>query len=141
MLKQSKSGMTLIEVMVAIAIFGIVMVTVFPAVLVLNLMNNYSYERLDTTFIAQEQMEAIVFQSRNDSFNNLRSYIINTMGYAEVETSPSYVFSKSETNYTISITITQIGNSRLYNLLVLVTSSTTDIAGNRSQLETTISLN
>jgi prepilin-type N-terminal cleavage/methylation domain-containing protein len=141
MRKISKRGMTLIEVMVAIAIFGIVMVTVFPAVLVLNLMNNYSYEKLDTTFIAQEQMEAVVFQSRSESFNNVRSYIINTLGYTETQTSPSYIFTKIETNYTVTLTLTQIGNSRLYNLLVLVTSSTADIAGNRSQLETTISLN
>jgi prepilin-type N-terminal cleavage/methylation domain-containing protein len=137
----NKRGMTLIEVVVAIAIFGIVMVTIFPAVLVLNLMNTYSFERIDTTFIAQEEMETVVFQSRNESFNNVRNHILNTMGYTEVQTSPSYIFSKSESNYTITLTLTQSGNSSLYQLLILVTSNTTDIAGNRSQLETIISLN
>jgi prepilin-type N-terminal cleavage/methylation domain-containing protein len=141
MRKLGKGGMTLIEVVVAIAIFGIVMVTIFPAVLVLNLMNTYSYEKLDTAFIAQEEMEAIVSLSRNESFNNVRNYIINTKGYALTGSAPSYIFSKSEVKYTITITLTQIDNSRLYRLLILVTSSTTDIAGNRSQLETIISLN
>jgi prepilin-type N-terminal cleavage/methylation domain-containing protein len=141
MRKIGKGGMTLIEVMVAIAIFGIVMVTIFPAVLVLNLMNTYSYEKLDTTFIAQEQMEEIVFQSRSESFNTVRDYIINTLGFTETSTDPSYIFSKAESNYTVTITLTPSGNSRQYNLLVLVTSSTSDIAGNRAQLETIISLN
>ncbi|MBS3971439.1 MAG: type II secretion system protein [Erysipelotrichia bacterium] len=145
MRKLSKGGMTLIEVVVAIAIFGIVMVTIFPAVLVLNLMNTYSYEKLDTAFIAQEEMEAIVSLSRNESFNNVRDFIINTRGYTLTFSDPHYIFTRNESNYTITITMTQIDNSRLYNLFILVTSSTTsstvDIAGNRTQLETIISLN
>ena len=144
MRKLSKGGMTLIEVVVAIAIFGIVMVTIFPAVLVLNLMNTYSYEKLDTTFIAQEAMEEIINESRNNTLTNVRSKIVN-MGYSlQSSTETEFNYIRSEQNYSIAITLTKIGETRLYKVLIVVTSSTTgstvDISGERAQLETFVSL-
>jgi prepilin-type N-terminal cleavage/methylation domain-containing protein len=140
----NKRGMTLIEVVVAIAIFGIVMVTIFPAVLVLNLMNTYSFEKLDTTYIAQEDMEEIIFESRNNSLDNVRSYISNTMNYtflADESTTSMFVYQRVDARYTISVSLTQIDSTELYQLMVAVSSSTNEIEGERVQLETIISLN
>ena len=135
----NKKGMTLIEVVVAIAIFGIVMVTIFPAVLVLNLMNTYSFEKLDTTYIAQQEMEKIIFESRTKNINNLRTYLVDEMDYTFDNTIvTSFVYHKEFSNYTITVTFTQFEASNLYNLIVVVDSSTNDIEGERVQLETMI---
>ena len=135
----NKKGMTLIEVVVAIAIFGIVMVTIFPAVLVLNLMNTYSYEKLDTTYIAQQEMEKIIFESRSRNLENLRTYLDDVMEYTQDNTVlTSFVYHKDFTNYTITVSLTQFETSNLYNLIVIVESSTNDIEGERVQLETMI---
>ncbi|MBS3991301.1 MAG: type II secretion system protein [Erysipelothrix sp.] len=139
----NKRGMTLIEVVVAIAIFGIVMVTIFPAILVLNLMNTYSFEKLDTTYIAQEDMEEIIFESRNNSLVNVRNYILNTMNYTfqvDESTASRFVYQRVDARYTISVTLTQINSTRLFQLMVAVSSSTNEIEGERVQLETIISL-
>ncbi len=140
----NKRGMTLIEVVVAIAIFGIVMVTIFPAVLVLNLMNTYSFEKLDTTYIAQEDMEEIIFESRNNSLDSVRSYILNTMNYTfqvDESTASRFVYQRVDARYTITVSLTQIDSTRLFQLMVAVSSSTNEIEGERVQLETIISLN
>lgn len=135
----NKKGMTLIEVVVAIAIFGIVMVTIFPAVLVLNLMNTYSYEKLDTTYIAQQEMEKIIFESRTRNITNLRTYIDDVMEYTYDNTVlTSFVYHKDFTNYTITVSFTQFDSTNIYNLIVIVESSTNDIEGERVQLETMI---
>jgi len=135
----NKKGMTLIEVVVAIAIFGIVMVTIFPAVLVLNLMNTYSYEKLDTTYIAQQEMEKIIFESRTRNLSNLRTYLDDVMGYThDSSVLTSFVYHKDFTNYTITVSFTQFESTNLYNLIVIVESSTNDIEGERVQLETMI---
>ena len=140
----NKRGMTLIEVVVAIAIFGIVMVTVFPAILVLNLMNTYSFEKIDATYIAQEEMEKIIFESRsvNNTIADIQTKIVS-MGYSlqvDESTSSKFVYLKIEENYSISVTLTQRGTTRLFDLLILVSSDTNDIEGARTQLETIVSL-
>lgn len=143
MRRLNRRGMTLIEVVVALAIFGIVMVTIFPAVLVLNLMNTFSFERLDTAFIAQEAMEEIIFESRDNSRIGIRDYIVNQMGYTLISSNPNFEFEFQEANYTITITLTQINSTSLHTLLIIVSSSTTgniDISGDRTQLETIVSL-
>lgn len=141
MRRLNRRGMTLIEVVVAIAIFGIVMVTIFPAVLVLNLMNTFSFERLDTAFIAQEAMEEIIFESRDNTFANVRAFIENN-GYTVIlDNAPTRIeYSRNESNYTISVILTRVDTTTLFNLMVIVSSSTTDIAGDRTQLETIVSL-
>jgi len=136
----NKKGMTLIEVVVAIAIFGIVMVTIFPAVLVLNLMNTYSYEKLDTTYIAQQAMEEIIFESRTSSLANLRTHIDDNMGYTQDNSViDSLIYRQNFSNYNVSIEIKQYETTNLYNLIIIVESTTNDIAGDRVQLETLIS--
>lgn len=139
----NKRGMTLIEVVVAIAIFGIVMVTIFPAVLVLNLMNTYSFEKLDTTYIAQQAMEEIMFESRDSNLADLKSYISSMMNYTldlDDTVAKKVVYQRVEERYTISVTITQIEETKLYQLMVAISSSTNEIEGERVQLETIISL-
>lgn len=141
MRRLNRRGMTLIEVVVAIAIFGIVMVTIFPAVLVLNLMNTFSFERLDTAFIAQEVMEEVIFESRDNTLANVRTFIESNGYTVTLDNTPTRIeYSRSESNYTVSVILTRVDTTTLFNLMVVVSSSTTDIAGDRTQLETIVSL-
>lgn len=52
-------GLTLVEVVVAMGLFGIIMVTLFPAFLITNLMNITSREFTDANFEAQSELEEI----------------------------------------------------------------------------------
>lgn len=139
----NRRGMTLIEVVVAIAIFGIVMVTIFPAILVLNLMNTYSYEKLDATSIAQEAMEELIFESRSINLASYQARMV-AMGYVFQSDSSNptrFVYHKESPNYTIIASLTRRETTNLYNLNIIVRSPTNEIAGDRVQLETIISLN
>ncbi|MCD8519671.1 MAG: hypothetical protein LRY24_02130 [Erysipelotrichaceae bacterium] len=102
-------------------------------------MNTYSYEKLDTTYIAQQEMEKIIFESRSRNLENLRTYLDDVMEYTQDNTVlTSFVYHKGFTNYTITVSLTQFETSNLYNLIVIVESSTNDIEGERVQLETMI---
>lgn len=56
---RNKKGLTLVEVVVAMGLFGIIMVTLFPAFLITNLMNITSREFTDANFEAQSELEEI----------------------------------------------------------------------------------
>lgn len=140
MRRLNSKGMTLIEVVAAIAIFGIVMVTIFPAVLVLNRMNNFAYEKLDTAFVAQETIESVIFHSRTANQNELLTHIL-ALGFTQTQSTPNLIFTRTVANYTTQVTLTQIPNGTLFRVLVVVTSTTTTPSGgNMSQLETIVSL-
>lgn len=141
MKRLNRTGMTLIEVVVAIAIFGIVMVTIFPAVMVLNRMNNFAYERINTAFIAQEIMEEVISQSRGRTLTDVRSFIISRNYTLNVNNSPTRLeFSRRESNYTVTVSLTRVGITSLFNVMVLVVSDTAEIEGRRAQLETRVSI-
>ena len=134
--------MTLIEVVVAIAIFGIVMVTVFPAIMVLNLINTFSFEQLDTSFIAQNVIEEVILISRDSSFESLANEMIQK-GYTSklVSTEPQeIVFIKESPSYDISVEFFQRNNSNLFDVIVLVKSNNPTINDAKTLLETIISL-
>lgn len=58
-MRKHKRGMTLVEVVVAIGLFGVVMVTLFPAFLLVNRINNTSKEFTDSSYWAQAEMDYI----------------------------------------------------------------------------------
>lgn len=139
----NKKGMTLIEVVVAIAIFGIVMVTIFPAAIMLTLMNRVSFENIDTTFIAQQSLERVVFESSTRTIFDTHQLVQNEMGYiydADSSTTSNYRYYRSVSNYTVSIQLIQRPNSDLWQVLVVVDSSLADAEGTRTQLETIVSM-
>ena len=59
---RNKKGLTLVEVVVAMGLFGIIMVALFPAFLITNLMNITSREFTDANFIVQSELEKIYNQ-------------------------------------------------------------------------------
>lgn len=78
---KNRKGMTLIEVVVAMAIFGIIMVTLFPAFLITNLMNNISKEFTDANYMAQMEMENLYNYSLDNTFGDTLLFLSGTQGY------------------------------------------------------------
>lgn len=142
---KSKKGLTLIEVIVAFALFGIVMVTIFPAVMILNLTNRVSYENTEAAFMAQQTLERVIFESNDANISELSTILTTDSDLlfvynSGVSTSEHLVFTKVEGPYTTTLDIQAIEDSNLWQVLVLVVSDTHDVEGRRSQLETIVSL-
>ncbi len=55
----SKKGVSLIELIIAMAIFGMIMVSIFPAFIILNLTNIVSKENVSANYIAQQTSEEL----------------------------------------------------------------------------------
>lgn len=140
---KTKKAMTLIEVVVAIGLFGIVMVTIFPAALVLTLMNRVSYENIDTTFIAQQTMERIIFEANTKDITTIHQIVQNEMDFSFNDTgsTTSYNYVNTETNYTVNLTILQDSDiPMLWHVIVVVDSSLNDAEGTRTQMETIVAI-
>jgi prepilin-type N-terminal cleavage/methylation domain-containing protein len=139
---KNKKAMTLIEVVVAMGLFGVVMVTIFPAALVLTLMNRVSYENIDTTFIAQQAMERIIFESSQSDLATTHQMIQNEMLYtflAGQSNASLYRYERVESRYTIRLDLAQrSGTTNLWQILIVVDSSLVDAEGTRTQLETIV---
>lgn len=138
-----KGGFTLIEFVVALAVFGIITVTVFPAILILNLLNTVSHEGAEATFIAQQAIERIIFESNPASINDLSDVLTDEMVFAydsSQSASNNLVFNRVEGNYSTRVELTSVADSNLWEVVVSVISSTVDIEGTRAKLETIVSL-
>lgn len=72
---KNRKGMTLIEVVVAMAIFGIIMVTLFPAFLITNLLNIASKQFTDANFLAQAEIEEIYNHSQTHSLSQTINWL------------------------------------------------------------------
>lgn len=82
---RNKKGLTLVEVVVAMGLFGIIMVALFPAFLITNLMNITSREFTDANFLVQSELEKI--------YNLSKQEYIETTKSAEVQIFESLTYS------------------------------------------------
>lgn len=64
---RNKKGVTLVELIIAMAIFGMIMVSVFPAYLILNLTNIVSKENVSANYVAQQSIEELINLSNSSS--------------------------------------------------------------------------
>jgi prepilin-type N-terminal cleavage/methylation domain-containing protein len=76
---RNKKGLTLVEVVVAMGLFGVIMVTLFPVFLITNLMNITSREFTDANFEAQSELEEIYNLSKETDAKP--GVVIGNMGY------------------------------------------------------------
>lgn len=135
---KNKKGMTLVEVVVAMGLFGIIMVTIFPAFLVLNLVNNVSYENTDATYVAQDIMEQIINVSNTDG--TLQIAIDGLSGYtcSAISVDP-VVCTIDQDRYTITVTFSENETyTNMMNVLIVVDGVRGDAQGQRAQLETLV---
>ena len=135
--------MTLVEVVVAIGLFGIIMVTIFPAFLILNLMNIYSDETTSATYLAQQHVEYIYEYGHQQELDNVASMFQSVEhGFVIVENNSTWlIMTGNIDDYWIEVTIQKNHpNLGLHSVVVLVESlvERPNIGDNRAQIQTVI---
>lgn len=129
--------MTLVEVIVAMALFAIVMVTVFTALLITNVMNNVSKEFSDASSFAQNEMEIIYDLSISNSLADVQLLLANPLdvdknfGYICLESTCS----KTRGDFDFEIRFVNDEDSIATKIVVEVVSTKGDYAGDRAQVE------
>lgn len=78
----NKKGLTLIEVVIAMGLFGIIMVTLYPAFLLTNLVDRTSKEFTDASTLAQDELEYIYNNSTTMTLTETIADIDLNRGYS-----------------------------------------------------------
>ncbi len=134
-------GMTLIEVVIALAIFGMITVAIYPAFLVLAKMNLLSKANLLSNYIAQDVSETLFHYSQSLENDELIGALISDQGFTiDSHVDQVYTLSKTEDNFKISIIITfSSPTAEFVTTVVNVASLNQAIAGQNSQIESILS--
>lgn len=132
---RNKKGLTLVEVVVAMGLFGVIMVTLFPAFLITNLMNITSREFTDANFEAQSELEEIYNWSKVAGATPTSVLTSAAMGpYAC--TGNTCTKDVGEYHYIVTF-VANSQVSAMTNLVITVSkpSASPDYGKNRAQLE------
>lgn len=137
----NKKGMTLIEVIVAMAVFGIMSVAVFPAIFLYSRINTISQQIDTASSVSLDVMEELVRYSDTIRSDALVTTMID-QGYTLIspplpETpSTDYVLNLTQSPYLIEVTITRVsGNPYQIKVRVVVTATEGSITGERSEIQ------
>jgi prepilin-type N-terminal cleavage/methylation domain-containing protein len=137
----NKKGMTLIEVIIAMAVFGIMSVAVFPAIFLFSRINTISQQIDTASSVSLDVMEELVAYSDTIRSDALVVALIDD-GYALISPSlpetpaAAYVLERIQSPYLIQITLTIIaGNPYQLHAEVIVTANEGSITGDRSVIE------
>jgi len=129
---RNRKGMTLVEVIVAMALFAIVMVTLFTAFIITNLMNNVSKEFSDATYQAQSEMEVVFGYSREESLNQTLTNLQDLHGYSCSGTTCE----KTDGIFDIVLSFTEHQTSISVTIVVIeVETNSGEYAGDRIKIE------
>ncbi|MPN11651.1 hypothetical protein SDC9_158955 [bioreactor metagenome] len=133
--------MTLVEVVIAMAIFGMIMVAIFPALLVLNRTNILSEEDVSSNYIAQDLTETMYNYSQTIDEGVFVSYLISDNGFTLTSHSgTTYLLTKSSSDYDIDLVVKfDTPAAEFVTTLVQVSSNNSVIEGQMSQIETILS--
>lgn len=136
---RNRKGMTLVEVIVAMALFAIVMVTVFPAFLITNMMNNVSKEFMDANYYAQEELEQIYNKGKTSTMPLIVTWMETDRGFScNPLTGGAEICTKTVTNIAYEILFEYHPDPTLYSLHVVtvkVEITTGEYAGDRVEIE------
>jgi prepilin-type N-terminal cleavage/methylation domain-containing protein len=133
---RNRKGMTLVEVIVAMALFAIVMVTLFTAFLITNVMNNVSKEFSDASYLAQNEIERIYGLSQENTVNQVITDLHSNHGYACVLVVDVDVCEKTVDDFKYQVSFKE--NLSVVNITIVtivVEAITGDYAGDRVQIE------
>lgn len=143
---KNKRGMSLIELIIAMAIFGMIMVSIFPAFIILNLSNIVSEENVGANYLAQETSEELYQLGQDESLTEADFPTrLNGLGFT-IDGSGNYVNS-SDPDFTQILTVSYDNPEAGFVRLILVVESKRNYVLNsntindyRSQIETIIAL-
>ncbi|MDD2591621.1 MAG: type II secretion system protein [Erysipelotrichaceae bacterium] len=139
-MKKSK-GMTLIEVVIALAIFGMIAVAIFPSLLVLAKINILSKANLSSNYIAQDVSESLFHYSQSIQEDDLISSLVNNHSFVvDDNIDGTYHLSKNEGDFRISVTVIfNAPSNEFVTTIVNVASLNDTIANQNSQIESILS--
>lgn len=134
------AGLTLVELVVAMGLFGVIMVTLFPAFILSNLIDNTSKEFNDANNLAQQQIEEVYQLAQTMTLESAIDALEGTYAYVcTPDASPSeLVFTcvKDSGNFHTNLSLTR-NQPRLNVTDAVVTVSTLqgEVSGNRSSIQ------
>lgn len=141
---RNRKGMTLVEVIVAMALFAIVMVTVFPAFLITNMMNNVSKEFMDANYYATEELEEIYQAGKTATLDEVSDFLESDRGFTCTLVGTVHDCTKFANGVQYNVTLEKFGSlNDLIDVNIIVEVTTGEYAGDRSDIQSyvRISLN
>jgi len=143
MRNNNRGGLTIVEVVVAMGLFGIIMVTLFPAFLLTANVDLVSKEFTDANTLTQSEMEYIYFKTK--SMTTLTE-VITDIRLNKAYTCPTPVGTSGTCTKTVNgflYTLIYTANSPQINVAkvnLTVASTSGDYQGNRAQIEVLLRL-
>ncbi|PKM69814.1 MAG: hypothetical protein CVU94_02050 [Firmicutes bacterium HGW-Firmicutes-19] len=135
---RNRKGMTLVEVIVAMALFAIVMVTVFPAFLITNMMNNVSKEFMDANYYAQEELEQIYNKGKTSTMPVIVAWMKSDRGFTcDLQAGGAEICTKTLSNIKYEISFDYHPDPSLFTLHVVTVTveiTTGEYAGDRASI-------
>lgn len=107
-IKKSRAGLTLVELILSIAILGMIIVTFMPIFVMSAKTNSRSEVTLDSTYLGKDAMELAYDFSRTVPYNELKNKLINEKGFKEIS-SNKYSYEYEDKKY-LHISFTENGN-------------------------------
>jgi prepilin-type N-terminal cleavage/methylation domain-containing protein len=135
---RNRKGMTLVEVIVAMALFAIVLVTLFPAFLITNMMNNVSKEFMDASYYATVELEEIYHKGKTDDLTEIASWLNSGRGFSCNQNVDTGIYSCTKTANGVDYSMTLDYYMDLLDLIdvnITVEVTTGDYAGDRAVIQ------
>lgn len=127
-----RGGLTLVEVVVAIGLFAVIMVTLYPAFLLTTKIDLTSKQFTDASVLAQNEMEYVYNDFLTNNTTTVVSHLGSVKGYA---CTGSWTCTKTVGGYTYNLTVTvNTPISKITRLLLTVMSTTGENPGDRAQI-------
>lgn len=133
---RNRKGMTLVEVIVAMALLAVVLVTLYPAFLITNMMNNVSKEFMDASYYATEELEEIYHRGKTDDLAQIASWLGTSRGFSCSLNSGIYECTKTENGVLYDLTLEYFDDLLdLADVNITVEVTTGDYAGDRADIQ------
>lgn len=133
---RNRKGMTLVEVIVAMALLAMVLVTLFPAFLITNMMNNVSKEFMDASYYATEELEGIYHKGKTDDLAQISTWLGTSRGFSCALNSGIYQCSKTANGVLYNMTMEYYGGLLdLADVNITVEVTTGEYAGDRAVIQ------
>ena len=133
---RNRKGMTLVEVIVAMALFAVVLVTLYPAFLITNMMNNVSKEFMDANYYATEELEEIYHRGKTENLAGIASWLNTSRDFSCVMNAGLYDCTKTANGVLYDLTLEYYNDLLdLIDVNITVEVTTGDYVGDRAEIQ------
>ncbi|MGI6114058.1 MAG: prepilin-type N-terminal cleavage/methylation domain-containing protein [Mahellales bacterium] len=107
-INKSEAGLTFIELIISIAIIGMIAVAFMPLFVMSVKTNNNSETTLDSTYLGKDAMELAYYLSRNVLYENLENELVSR-GYSKDISTNTFGYEYGDKKY-LNIKFSEEGN-------------------------------